>query len=315
MRSAQAEHDAGPANAIGRMLGLLADEWNLLIIQQAVLGATRYGDFTARLPISHGVLTSRLRVLTGETLLVRQDGGYLPTARSRSLWPLLLLIWEWERTWVPDHAEELPAMRHRRCGHRFTPVLRCSACAQPVAVDTVDLVLGPSGDWARSTPAATTRRRSEAETTPGFDNTRHAGLFTDTMTVLGNRWAAALLLAAFLGASRFTDFQAQLGAPPSLLTERLQTFCIVGVLSCPERGVYRLTDKGRAFFGVLLVAIQWGQRWFSSTEGPAIVASHRGCPGAPNGLLNAELACGRCHGRLAGADVLVVSAAEGSESP
>ena len=31
------------------MLGLLGDEWTLLIIQQALLGATRYGEFMRRL--------------------------------------------------------------------------------------------------------------------------------------------------------------------------------------------------------------------------------------------------------------------------
>ena len=48
---------AGGVNAVGRMLGLLGDEWTLLIVQQALLGATRYGEFTARLPISNAVLT------------------------------------------------------------------------------------------------------------------------------------------------------------------------------------------------------------------------------------------------------------------
>ena len=49
--------EPGGVNAVGRMLGLLGDEWTLLIVQQALLGATRYGDFAARLPISHAVLT------------------------------------------------------------------------------------------------------------------------------------------------------------------------------------------------------------------------------------------------------------------
>ena len=44
-------------NAVGRMLGLLGDEWTLLVLQQALLGATRYGEFKARLPISNAVLT------------------------------------------------------------------------------------------------------------------------------------------------------------------------------------------------------------------------------------------------------------------
>lgn len=298
--------EAGGTNAIGRMLGLLADEWNLLIIQQAVLGATRYGDFTARLPISHAVLTNRLRTLTDANLLERTDGGYLPTARSRSLWPFLVLIWEWERRWVPDHPGQLPAMRHSSCGQPFFPVLRCSQCADQIDHDSVDLTMGPSGSWERSVPVTSTRRRSDSH-----DAIRTAGLFPETMTVLGNRWAAALLLAAFLGASRYTDFQAQLAAPPSLLSERLQTFCGLGVLDCQERGVYTLTDKGGAFFGILLISLQWAQRWFRAPEGPAVVARHRGC----DGVLTAELACSTCSSRLTGADVMVVSAAEESENP
>ena len=45
------------------MLGQLGDEWTLLVMQQALMGATRYGDFQSRLPISHSVLSSRLRSL------------------------------------------------------------------------------------------------------------------------------------------------------------------------------------------------------------------------------------------------------------
>jgi len=294
--------DPGGTNAVGRMLGLLGDEWNLLIIQQAVMGATRYSHFIARLPISNAVLTNRLRMLVTEGLLDRHGTQYRTTARSRSLWPLLLSIWEWERTWVPDHADRLPTMVHRSCGHRFTPVLRCSFCQRAGGADTVGLELGPSGDWGRCAPSAVTRRRSDSH-----GDGRQAGLFPETMSVLGNRWAAALLLAAFLGAVRFTEFQAQLGAPPSLLSERLLTFCDIGVLNCEpqpgagERGAYLLTAKGRAFFGILVTALQWAQRWFVAPEGPAIAATHRGC----GEMFAGELACERCGARLAGAQVAV----------
>ncbi|WP_264001394.1 winged helix-turn-helix transcriptional regulator, partial [Mycolicibacterium gadium] len=54
------------------MLGLLGDEWNLLIIQQALLGASRYSQFMSRLPISNSVLTNRLRTLVGDGLLTRK---------------------------------------------------------------------------------------------------------------------------------------------------------------------------------------------------------------------------------------------------
>src|ERR1700744_4755599 len=112
----------GGTNAVGRILGLLGDEWPLLIIQQALLGATRYGEFMERLPISNSVLVNRLRTLTDNELLVRTvDKGapvraeYLITQRGRAFWPVLLSIWEWERRWVPDHVDRLPEMPHTLC--------------------------------------------------------------------------------------------------------------------------------------------------------------------------------------------------------
>ncbi len=302
----------GATNAIGRMLGLLGDEWNLLIIQQALMGASRYGHFMARLPVSNSVLTTRLRMLLDEGLLSRRANEYLPTARSRSLWPILVSIWEWERTWVAEHRERLPQMRHQGCGELFSPLLRCTACGAAVNGDDVDLGPGPSGGWSRSAPATSTRRRSESDAT-----TRQAGLFPETMAVLGNRWAAALLVAAFLRTTRFTDFQNQLGIPPSLLTERLQTFCVIGVLTMApahrdgsDRASYLLTAKGRAFSGVLVTALQWAQRWFVAPEGPAVLLRHRACGAS----LIAELACDACGGPLNGAQI-GVTAAEAAGTP
>ncbi|APE18442.1 transcriptional regulator [Mycobacterium sp. WY10] len=299
-------------NAIGRMLGLLGDEWNLLIVQQALLGASRYSQFMSRLPISNSVLTSRLRTLVGDGLLTRKvhtstraRTEYLITDRGRSLWPALLSIWEWERNWVTDHPASLPAMRHMACGSHFAPLLRCNTCQAVVTESEVGLHLGPSGDWSRSAPAASTRRRSDPESAA-----RGAGLFPETMSVFGNRWAAALLVAAFLGTTRFTDFQTQLGAPPSLLAERLQTFCNLGVFttapaerSGPERAAYLLTEKGRAFFPVLIAALQWAQWWFQAPEGPAVVMTHHDCGSGFTG----ELACDRCTERLSGAEVSTVA--------
>ena len=62
------------------MLGLLGDEWTLLVVQQALLGATRYGEFTARLPISHSVLTAPAAVADRDGLLDRRVYQTNPTA-------------------------------------------------------------------------------------------------------------------------------------------------------------------------------------------------------------------------------------------
>lgn len=291
----------GGINAVGRILGLLGDEWTLLIIQQALLGATRYGEFMERLPISNSVLTNRLRTLTENGLLVRTTyrtrpvrAEYLITQRGRAFWPVLLSIWEWERRWVPDHVHRLPGMHHTACGSDFAPTLTCRSCGEVTTEKEVTARWGPSGSWPRSVPEAVTRRRSAA-------GRGEAGLFPETMSVFGNRWAAALLVCAFLGTSRFTDFQAQLGAPPTLLAGRLQTFCVNGVLCTSRETGYRLTEKGRALFPVIVTALQCGEQWFHAPEGPAVVLTHLGCGGPFIG----ELTCDQCAQPLKGAQISV----------
>lgn len=281
------------------MLGLLGDEWTLLVVQQALMGATRYGDFQARLPISHSVLSNRLRSLSDDGLLERfayqtnpSRSEYLTTARSRSLWPMLVSIWRWERTWVPEHTGELPSMRHTTCGAEFVPDVVCSSCAEAVSDKDIVARWGPSGSWARSIPAAATRRRS---------STGQAGLFPQTMAVLGNRWGFAILVASFVGMSRFTDFQNQLGAPPGSIADRLAIFTANEVLVGADNR-YRLTEKGRDLFPVLITALQWAQRWFEAANGPAVELTHLACGRRFTGVLR----CDQCARVLRGAEVIAV---------
>ncbi|ORB27447.1 transcriptional regulator [Mycolicibacterium moriokaense] len=282
------------------MLGLLGDEWTLLVIQQALLGATRYGDFRTCLPISNSVLTARLRSLTDEGLLERRSyqskprrSEYIPTERCRSLWPVLVSIWEWERHWVPEHVDPLPAMHHTACGGDFTPVVMCGSCGEPANEKGVVAQWGPSGSWSRSIPVATTRRRSESDPA--------AGLFPQTMSIMGNRWGFALLVAAFVGMSRFTDFQTQLGAPPGSIADRLSIFTANGVFAMSNNR-YQLTEKGRALFPVLVTALAWAQRWYQAPEGPAVTLTHTPC-GDPFELV---LTCDQCAAPLQGSSVEAV---------
>lgn len=290
---------AGETNAVGRMLGLLGDEWTLLIIQQALLGATKYADFIERLPISHSVLTRRLVAMVQHDLLTRrqyQAGParfeYLLTDRGRALWPVLVSIWHWERRWVPEHLEPLPAMRHGACGADFSLLLTCRGCG--IETDRKQLVAqwGPSGSWPRSMPVASNRRRSHG------DRGTQQTLFPETMSILGNRWSFAILVAAFVGTSRFTDFADQLGAPPGSLTDRLQILVGNGVLD----GGYRLTEKGRAVLPVIVTALAWAQHWYVAPEGPAVILTHTPC----GGDFTAALACDQCAEVLRGSEIVTV---------
>jgi DNA-binding HxlR family transcriptional regulator len=299
---------AGGPNPLAVTLGLLGDEWNLQILRHALLGATRYGQWRDRLPISHSVLTGRLGWLTRMGMLERvpyqerpRRYEYLPTKRSHDLWPVLTAIWTWEATWVDDHADPLPALRHRACGEIATPRLECGNCGRPTTARDVEGGFGPSGTWERSVPEATSRRRSLDD--DGLQ-------FPETMALLGNRWSSALIGAAFQGIQRFNEFEQALTAPPTVVADRLRILCGLGVLRAEpsaERADwprYRLTAKGLAFFPVVILTIDWGERWFRAPEGPSIVYRHRACGQS----FAPWLACDVCDKPLAPDQIEVVSA-------
>ncbi|GAA3433945.1 helix-turn-helix domain-containing protein [Kutzneria kofuensis] len=277
-------------------LGLLGDEWSLLILREALLGASRFVDWRARLPISNAVLTARLSRLTDAGLFVRGN-GYRLTERGADVWSILLSIWAWEDRWVPGHVERLPGRVHRLCDKPFDPVLVCSACDAAVVASDRSLAggFGPSGSWERSVPEATTRRRSGG----GEVGSLNAGLFPETTALIGNRWSAALVGAAFQGVHRFSDFQRCLNSSPTMVADRIRTLCSLGVLSDD----YRLTAKGLAFFPVVMCLVGWAQRWYRAAEGPALVYRHVPC-GAD---FVAALDCSTCGDRLARKDVVPTS--------
>jgi DNA-binding HxlR family transcriptional regulator len=289
------------SNAIA--LGLLGDEWNLAIVRLAIMsGVRRYKDFRDTLGIANSVLTVRLRRLTDAGVFTMRQYSdaprryeYVLTERGRDLWPVLLTIWSWEATWVTEHIEPLPPMYHKACGKEFSPVMHCRACGQPAGIHDVRGTFGPSGGFARSVPQATTRRRSTGGS-PG------PGLVVETIELIGNRWSASALAAAFLGARRFTDMLTMTGAPPSIVSDRLRTFCRIGVLETTltsansGRVEYRLTDKGRAFFPHVMVMLNWGDTWFRAPEGPATLLTHTSCGGTFTPVLHCSVCGLELHG-------------------
>jgi len=264
-------------DAIGASLGLLGDEWTLLIVRGAFEGAHRYADWKARLPISDAVLTARLRTLVDAEVLRRTPDGYSLTPAGLDLWRLLLCIWDWERRHVAGQSARLPRMAHTACGRSFHPVLRCAGCGERAAADDVEAQFGPSGSFERSAPVGSNRRRSA--TARGASD--GPGMFADTMAIIGSRWSSAVLGAAFLGATRFRDFE-QIGAPPTVVADRLRSFVDLGVFtptggSDGEPPAYGLTAKGAAFFPVVVSFLAWGERWRAAPDGPTVTAAHRAC--------------------------------------
>lgn len=85
---------------------------------------------------------------------------------------------------------------------------------------------------------------------------------------VGEWWSMLILRDALKGATRFEQFQDNLGIAPGILTRRLAALTASGLLerrrynAHPPRDEYVLTPRGRDFRPVLLAMLAWGNRHF-----------------------------------------------------
>ena len=125
--------------AVARFLSVFGDRWSLLILSDAFLGVRRFETFMARLGISRTVLTQRLNDLCENGVLKRVPYQERPTRheyrlarKGLDLHPVMLTMSAWANEHVADEGGPPILFEHRRCGHDFTPELRCSECGEPV---------------------------------------------------------------------------------------------------------------------------------------------------------------------------------------
>jgi DNA-binding HxlR family transcriptional regulator len=93
---------------------------------------------------------------------------------------------------------------------------------------------------------------------------------------VGEWWSILILRDAFLGLTRFDQFQESLGIAPNILTRRLKALVEAGLLERrrynerPPRDEYVLTQAGRDFRPVLWALLAWGNKHFAP-EGASVV--------------------------------------------
>jgi DNA-binding HxlR family transcriptional regulator len=115
------------------------------------------------------------------------------------------------------------------------------------------------------------------------------------LDVVGEWWSLLIVRDAFLGVTRFDDFQVRLGISRNILTQRLSHLVERDVLRrvayCehPPRYEYRLTAKGRDLWQVVTAMRQWGDRW-EAPDGPPVQIRHTTC----GEVVSAVPACSHC---------------------
>ena len=109
------------------------------------------------------------------------------------------------------------------------------------------------------------------------------------LSAVGDWWTLLIVRDAFLGATRFGQFQASLGIARNILSARLAALVEDGIMArdaSRARPEYRLTRKGREMLPALIALLQWGDKWQSGGRAPVLCTDTHGRTLAPVRLTN-----------------------------
>lgn len=131
--------------SIARALEVVGERWTLLVVREALLGATSFEQFSEALGIATNTLTSRLERLVGAGVLERRPDPHDGRRRHYALTPAgreLGLVIQALRQWGDKHGGAAPpvSIAHVGCGGELEVGYRCSACGE---------ALDPPADVAR----------------------------------------------------------------------------------------------------------------------------------------------------------------------
>jgi DNA-binding HxlR family transcriptional regulator len=132
-----------PVNcSVARALAVVGERWSLLIVREALDGASRFGEFRTRLGIASNLLSARLDSLVAAGVLRRvpyrepgdrQRYAYELTEQGLALRPTLVALLEWGDTYLAGPEGPSVIVRHRpaagedECGEPVRISLECAA--------------------------------------------------------------------------------------------------------------------------------------------------------------------------------------------
>jgi DNA-binding HxlR family transcriptional regulator len=132
------------------------------------------------------------------------------------------------------------------------------------------------------------------------------------LEIVGERWTMLIMRDAFFGVRRFGDFAEHLGIPRAVLSERLGSLTVAGVLSRTSgthgHTEYVLTSKGLSLWPAVRSLLAWGDEHYSAA-GPRRVFRHA----ADGGAVPASGICDVC-GQLVPVQDLLVAPGTGLAS-
>ena len=138
----------GDGCPIARSLDVLGDWWSFLIIREALMGVSRFGEFQRRLGLAKNILTVRLRALIDQGILATapaSDGSayqeYRLTPKGRGVFPILVALRQWSEEF-DEHPEEIATLMVDR--ENGKPVRKLALYSEDGRLlDATDIALKP----------------------------------------------------------------------------------------------------------------------------------------------------------------------------
>jgi DNA-binding HxlR family transcriptional regulator len=129
---------------IARTLDVVGDPWVLLVLREALTGATRFEQFRSALGAADNVLSRRLGQMVKAGLLTRSPyragnrtrHEYLLTAAGADVLPVVQALARWGDQHRPRDTGPLDVV-HEGCGEVTRSADTCTACGAPLAATSV----------------------------------------------------------------------------------------------------------------------------------------------------------------------------------
>ncbi len=165
---------------VAQALEQLGDWWTLLIVRDALLGATRFQQFESNLGIAKNVLSDRLARLVRDGIMTKerldepgQRFAYRLTRKGRELWIPITALRLWGDKWVFGE-ENVPAkFRERSTGREVAGLVAVDADGHALDASDLEIVAGPGwpkrgpdpedSPWVSPRLRSTKRRASKTE--------------------------------------------------------------------------------------------------------------------------------------------------------
>lgn len=292
------KHETIRACSIWRALEVVGDVPVLLILEQAFLGKHQFDEFVKSTGIARSVVSNRLQKLVETGVFIKvpeRRGGYRLTEKGHDLFPVALMILRWQHRWEAKDSGIGINIVHRTCGNAMIARAACAHCG--IDIDPRNVSWTPGPGLSQVTPAYGRRRMQTSGASAKRAKRAMGGVVVD---LFGDRWATLIVRACFTNIHRFDDIQRDTLMASNILSDRLERLQANGVICAKpysayqDRFEYRLTEKGRDLYPVLLALLQWGDQWYADKEGPPLLLTHNDC----NHNLSLAPKCSICEGVL-----------------